>query len=494
MSTVLNIRARGISVVALAFGATALVAAVASAYPLADRWLLAVVLATGFCVVAAKSSRSAVILVMGFLPCLGLIRRLLIFDAGWSSADPLLLVAPAVAIFIFLRTVFIHRTLTSDLLARLIAALLLLTVVEVANPSGPGVAANATGLLFTAAPLLWFFIGNQLADRTMMRAVVLIWMAEAGLVALYGLVQTFSGLPAWDQRWVDVTGYQALYVGQQLRAIGTFASAAEYAVFLAIGTVICVAAVRTRWILPLLALAGLMVYALFLESSRGVVILTLFALLVVVGLRTGRARWALATVVIGLGGAVGFNSAYGSSIASSAATTNNALITHQVGGLTDPLNPDQSTLLLHVQIVVQGIQASLTHPLGAGPGSTNLAGEQGTAVSLGTEVDVSNAFVGGGLVGGFLYVAVLAVALRRVWGLALRVHDFVVLCIAGVLVVALGQWLNGGYYAVAPFIWLAVGFCNREWLALRATAPIGVTAVASPKPMIPRPRSDPAPA
>jgi hypothetical protein len=463
------VRSRALLLAALAACITAAVGLVASAYPTADRILLAIALTAGFLTVAGRSRRAAVILVAAFLPLLGLVRRLLIFDAGWSSADPLLLVAPAVAVFLLVRTIFINRAIPRDLLATLVLSLLLFTLFEVLNPSGAGIAANATGLLFTAAPLLWFFVGGELSDKVLIRWVLVIWVVEACLIALYGLVQTFNGLPPWDQRWVDVTGYQALFVGQQLRAIGTFASAAEYAVFLAIGTVICLSALRAR-LLPLLAVVGLLVTALLLESSRGIILLTLVALLVVAGLRTGRTALAIGTVVVGLGGAVALNAAFGSSIASSATSTNNALITHQVQGLTNPLNPDQSTLPLHLQIVWQGLLNGFAHPLGLGPGATNRASEQAGTTSQGTEVDVSNAFVGGGLVGGLLYLAIVAVSLRRVWGLALRRREFTFLCIAGVLVVALGQWLNGGYYAVAPFIWLAIGFANQQWLALRTAA------------------------
>ena len=38
----------------------------------------------------------------------------------------------------------------------------------------------------------------------------------------------------------------------------------------------------------------------------------------------------------------------------------------------------------------------------------------------------------------------------------------------GLLVITLGQWLNGGYYALAPLLWLLIGWANRAWLEQRA--------------------------
>ena len=44
---------------------------------------------------------------------------------------------------------------------------------------------------------------------------------------------------------------------------------------------------------------------------------------------------------MGIGGVFAANHAIGSSLNTSAQQSGNSLVAHQVGGLTDPLNPDQ---------------------------------------------------------------------------------------------------------------------------------------------------------
>jgi hypothetical protein len=206
--------------------------------------------------------------------------------------------------------------------------------------------------------------------------------------------------------------------------------------------------------------------ALFLDSSRGAVVLAFFALLLVAGMRTGSGRLTCAIVALGVGGMLAVNHAIGASLTTSAKHSGNALLAHQLGGLTDPLNPDQSTLILHEQIVVNGMLDSFSHPLGLGTGATSLAAGRGSASvhSGSTEIDASNAFVSLGIVGGFLFLAIIGVTFRRVGALCLRNRDRATLALMGVLVVSLGQWLNGGYYAISPLLWLLVGWSNRVWL------------------------------
>jgi hypothetical protein len=52
--------------------------------------------------------------------------------------------------------------------------------------------------------------------------------------------------------------------------------------------------------------------------------------------------------------------------------------------------------------------------------------------------------------------------------ICLHTRDRAALAVMGLLVVTLGQWLNGGYYAISPLLWLLVGWSNRLWLDRRA--------------------------
>jgi hypothetical protein len=118
-------------------------------------------------------------------------------------------------------------------------------------------------------------------------------------------------------------------------------------------------------------------------------------------------------------------------------------------------------------MVLTGITSAAEHPLGLGTAATNLAGAaEGGPVT--TELDVSNEFVSLGIVGGLLFVATLVLALRRMVRVCLRQPSLTSVAVAGVLVVTLGQWLNGGFYAIAPLAWFLVGWVGREGSPVRS--------------------------
>ena len=225
-------------------------------------------------------------------------------EVGWSSHDPLLLVGPLVALALVYRLFFVERRqFAPERFSMLVGALLCLTFLETFNPWGAGLGVNAVGLLFVGAPLLWFFIGRELAsERIVMRFGA--WVIVSGaLIALYGLHQTQAGLFSWDSEWVRVGGYKALAVGEVTRAFGTFSSAAEYAQYIGAAgiTAVVLAIHRKGWALlaiPLLATA------IFLASVRTTLILAVVALIVVMIFRfVRRPAWAAtASVLVVLSG------------------------------------------------------------------------------------------------------------------------------------------------------------------------------------------------
>jgi hypothetical protein len=429
---------------------------------------LALALATSICLllISLRSPQAAVVLCMAFLGVLGLTRRLLIPAAGWSSYDPLLLVGPLVSIVLCIRLFALQkRPLARDRLSILVLLLLLTSLFESLNPSGGNVAAGLVGLLFVAAPLIWFLVGREV-DGIRLSTILSLVLLVGTVTAVYGLGQSFLGMPSWDASWVQLNGYAALNVGGAIRAFGTFASSAEYAAYLGAAVIVgMVALLRGRLIavvpLPVIGLA------LFLDSSRGVFILTLCAAIVIIGLGTG--RWSLAIVAIA-GGAIiitGSILLLGSQLTKVAVESGNPFIAHQVSGLANPLDPNASTLLLHLQIVGDGINNALDHPLGLGTAATNIA-TQDPDKAASTELDISNAFLSLGLVGGMLFVSVVLIAFRRITNLAILTRDPDILAVVGILIVTLGQWLNGGYYAVAPLLWFLIGATTRRWLERRS--------------------------
>jgi hypothetical protein len=399
-----------------------------------------------------------------YLVFLAFLRRLLIFEAGWWPLDPMLLVAPLVAGVLIVKLFFLERRpLAPDLLSKLILLFMGLSVVQIVNPRGGGVLFGIAGSLYVTVPLIWFFIGRELLDQSatvrLMRLVVVLGV----VVAAYGLLQSQVAHPVWDQTWVDqvatLRGYTSLNVGGTLRSFGTFSSAGEYYLFVG-------AALAVSWALALSGRAvallplPLLGVALFLASGRGALIFTGLAVVVLTGLSTRRPLTALVVVLAATGLAFGASTLFRSDLQAQASSSTNDLVSHQLGGVTDPLNSDSSTLLTHVQMIADGMKWSLRNPLGSGTGSTNVGGGEsrgsGVQSSGSTELDLSNAFVGLGLAGGLLYLAIVGLTLYQ----AAKSHFAgkpAALPIIGVLIVCTGQWLIGGDYALVTLIWLLIG-------------------------------------
>jgi hypothetical protein len=452
--------------------------------PVLVRIAAAALIAGLLAVISIQSPQLAIVLTLWFLPLLAFIRRLLIPVAGWTSFDALLLVAPIVAVLLLYRVFIVRkRPLAPDLVSKAVLILIILAIVQVINPRGGGLVAGATGLLFVAAPLGWFFLGRELADRRLLGAVLTGNIILAVGIAAYGLWQTLVGLLPWDAAWTDLNGYASLSVFGATRAFGTFSSGAEYAFFLAVAlvTAIVLALHGRTWALlavPILA------WAIFLESSRSIIFILLLCLAALLGMRTGRKT--LAAVAIGLvaAAAVGTIHFLGPQLTTAAQQSGSPFVAHQVSGLMNPFDSTQSTLALHQQLVANGFLGSLADPLGAGTASTNLAGQKVSGASNSTEMDLINVFVSLGVFGGIAFAAVILMTFWRGANRAVSTLGMVELAAIGILMVTFGQWLNGGFYAVAPLVWVLVGWTNREWLARRQVRERLGASKAPPEPRV----------
>jgi hypothetical protein len=457
---------------AAAFAVTALVTVVAAGLatellhdPELHRALLAGVVAVAVIVVSSRRPRAGVLLTFAFLVVLALIRRLLIPIAGWTSLDPLLLVGPVVSIFLLVGLFVVEkRSLAPDRLSKLVLAMLLLTFAESLNPVGGKFPIGLVGLIFLAAPLFWFFIGREIADRRIVVALLVAIVISAVGIALYGIWQTAVELPSWDATWVDLNGYSALQV-QKIRAFATFSSSAEYATYLAIALALAIAVFMYRRRSALLAVlvAPLLGWALFIESSRGIVVAVVLCLAVLATLRLREDPLVGVVALIGVIGIYLTLLLFGPMFETMALGAGDPLVIHQVSGLVSPLDPAKSTLPQHWDLIVVAFNETLQYPLGVGTVATNIIGARSGVHLSGTEVDLLDAFVELGLAGGVLFTLVVLGVMRRIVGLYLRTPDLLLFALIGVLVVTLGQWLNGGYYAVAPLVWFLIGWICREW-------------------------------
>jgi hypothetical protein len=343
----------------------------------------------------------------------------------------------------------------------------LVVVVEAFNPLQGGITVGLGGVLLILVPMLAFWVGRSLLDaRTLTRLLRLV----AGLAlaaATYGIVQVSIGFPPWDTKWINQVqqNYHALNVGGVVRAFGSFSSTQEYAAFLGIGVVAWLAFGLTSRYLPIALVCAVFIgWALVLDSSRGVVVLTVIALGVMIAVRAGLRP--AGTIV---GGLVAY--AILTFVASHLAThasvqgSNSILLAHQFNGIANPLNSKDSTLGFHFSELTAGIKSAFTLPIGHGTGSITVAASKFSGTGANTDVDPSNAGAGLGLPGLILYFVVLIRGIVTSYRVAKRRPDPLSLAVLGLLIVTLFQWLNGGLYSVNWLVWLCLG-----WVDQRSTA------------------------
>ena len=407
-----------------------------------------------------------------WLPALGLVRRLIDTTAPSASGrlgglgDPLLLVEPMVMVLltaVALRTgAFRQRTR----LANAVLVLTILCLVEVVNPLQGSPLVGLGGLPFLLIPLLAFWVGRALVDDILLRRVLVLVAALGVPAAIYGLFQQFARLPSWDQAWVKSTAYGALDVGGTIRAFGTFSAASEYATYLAIGVVVFAALTAKRSVALLsLPAAALLSYAVFLESSRGVVVLGVGALgLMVAARRHLRPVQALVGGAFAIGILIAVTGHFAGSSPALSSSPQAALVQHQVQGLANPLNSKDSTLNIHFSEMVLGLRSSVADPIGHGTGSVTIAASRYGGNSQGTEVDPSNVGVAFGVIGLVAYLVAAASGLMSTYRIASQQRAWWTSGALGLLVVTFLQWTNGGQYAVAWLPWLVLGWVDRRSL------------------------------
>ncbi len=429
------------------------------------RLVLAATITFALLALFERDSRAGFVALVLWLPLLALTRRMLIGPVGWTTNDPLLLVAPTVVVLLAIKLfVLEHRRLAAELLSYLVLGLLALIVIGSFNPRNGSVAVGLGGLLFMGMPVLWYLVARELHERQTTRAILTIVVAMAVAIAAYGFFQSLVALPAWDRAWVEIAGYGSLFLERDVpNTFGTFASTAEYTLFMGVATAICVGfALHGRWML--LPALTIVLPALFLSSNRSGFVFAIAAVVVMLVLRFTRPRFvpaALAAIVVVLA----FSApAITAALQAAAQSTDNPRVEYQLSGLGDPLNREQSTLTLHAQLFYDGVRSGIADPVGRGTGVTNNAirrfgpGGEEAAQYSNTEVDVSNAFVSLGLVGGLVFLTLFATALAYAIRSYLGRRGAIELAIVGLLVATLGHWLSGGHYAVTPLVWITLGW------------------------------------
>jgi len=445
-----------------------------AAFPGLYRLLIAITLFACLLAVALRKPVMALMLVIALLPFTGLIRRLLIPIAGWTSFDPLLLVAPVLVLLLgahwFMKRWILDREpIGADTRLFLCVLLfLLLSVVQIINPLQGSLLVGVGGILYFIVPLFWMVLGREYFNLTHMRILYAMVYMIGVVAAIYGIIQTHVGFAPFEYMWVELGGYAALWVGDSLRAFSVFTSAQEFSCFLSISFVIGWACLlRARLISKILCGLSLPVlgYAMFMVGSRTPVILTLLSITVITLLRF-RSYWAKLLVII-VAIAFGF---IGMRMLDSFAQSENDFLVHQANGLINPLDEEHSTLTLHWGYFLQGIMKGFQVPIGHGLGSSTQAASTLGGKGNNTEYDISDIMVSHGIIGGVLYLLIMITIFRLLF--ALPRHEPLHIALVGILLATIGFWLIGELTSVAAVLWVSIGYMDKvmkhhRWNALK---------------------------
>ena len=431
--------------------------------PALSRGAVGLSVALALVAMATLAPRLALYGLVTWLAVLGLVRRLLtsLGSTADTLGDPLLLVGPVLLVVLFAVAVERGAMRDSTPLSKSVLALTAVLALSALNPLQGGISVGLGGALLVVVPMLAFWVGRSLLDEYSVGVLIRLLAGLAVFAAIYGLMQTFYGMPHWDQAWITDEGYAALNVGGTIRAFGMSSSASEYAALLGVGILAwrAIAHSPLRLLVAVTALA-LLVVALWLTSGRGIVVLTLAALwLTFAAARQMRMRRALAAgalLLLLLPTAVSYlmSSPQGSGHIES-------LTTHQVEGLSDPFG-DNSTLGAHFGLVVDGITQTVVNPLGRGVGAITNAASKFGGTEAGTEADPGNAPVAAGFIGLVLYLLVAGYGLTCCYRLARSRRTMPAIAALGIVVVTFLQWLTGGQYAIIVLAWLLLGWVDSQ--------------------------------
>lgn len=411
---------------------------------------------------AARVPAAVLVLVALWLPLLGLARRVVEYYATPEDADALILIAPVafgvLTVFAAMHGAFARMTA----LSKTVLALSVVVLLGAVNTEYQTLRAGLAALIFLLVPMLAFWVGRAFCDDALLRRVLFVAAGAAIVAGAYGIGQALVVFPRWDDYWVETSGYTSLYVGDTVRPFSSFASAAEFGYFLAVGIAVWVVygSRRARFVFALPVVA-LLLLALVLESSRGVAMTLVLALGLVVAARRGvRLPSALSigavtvlAVVLSL-----------RLVASDGAPGQLSLLSHQLEGLAYPLDPERSTATAHLSLIGDGIRLIAREPLGHGASTVTAAArrlDETNATFLNTEADPGNAAAALGLPGLVLYALLVVLAVPRLYRHAAARRDLLSIAALGVVLVTALQWLNGGQYAVAYLPWLVLGWLDR---------------------------------
>jgi hypothetical protein len=264
--------------------------------------------------------------------------------------------------------------------------------------------------------------------------------------------------------WFRIAGYSSLGPSEDLlRSISIFPNLTEYLHYLGIVIIAGMAALfRRDWRYAPLIL--FLFAALFLAGSRGPILMLVIVTCLLFTVQ-GRsvAIWAprLAVTLLlggiflvwGLSQAGEVSQRVGHDRASHVLNRQANLLPSEDGG--------GGTVAIHGNLFYLGLKWGFEQPLGRGIGSTTLAGSKFGTTGGSTEKDLTDMFVAGGVIGGFLYLAIILLVATQAVRYWHTQRSLIALAMVGILAFLGLSWLKPGQYVLTPLVWLTIGALDR---------------------------------
>lgn len=416
-----------------------------------------------------KNREGVVNLLIIYLAIMGFLRRALIPVAGWSSFDPLLILGPVITIFLTLMLFWEEKNnqLKNDKPSLLFVTMFIYCALQVFNPFSGSILTGMTASIYILIPWLWYFLAFYKIRRTDINKIFFTIEVLGFFIAVYGLYQSFHGLLPFEEQWVEISGYAALYLAEgTVRSFGTFPSAQEFVYFCVISFMISFTYTisNSNFRFLHLMVAVVTFSAIIFASSRTVIFFIVLAIWMVLFVKRKTILGKIVSSIISFG-LVGLIWLLLPKVNPSWFGTAAPAIEHMISGLIDPLS-EEDTGVGHINRFVDGILSVFSNPIGHGIGSiTNAASKINASSGMTTEVDISNMFVGVGI-GGILYFIIIVSTLINIIKITNRDNTIEIQCILGILIACLGQWINGGFYLTSLLIWLFVGWSHMNYIKI----------------------------
>jgi hypothetical protein len=229
---------------------------------------------------------------------------------------------------------------------------------------------------------------------------------------------------------------------------------------------------------------GVLAIALFLQGSRGTLLTTLLAVATLAALKR-RSPTVVLAAIAAIFAAVFFASAGADLTINSTEgdTKVAALIQHQVSGIT---NPSESTLGLHIEIYLRGLEQGLSSPIGEGPTKNRFKGTvsvKGQNQELSPEGEFPITLIALGVPAGIALLGIYLTAFRYAFRLYRLAPTARHAAWVGFLVAGGDQMLNGRLYFTSAVVAIGLGGMAVEW-ANRGAGGATPAAAIRPVPVV----------